>query len=146
MIYFSTVGTLEGLSHYNEFLTGWFELIGDLLESQNQKSNYPVFFGDFYDGKVESEKLPKLYNEISNIWEKLNGIPVDFKRIYDDSYFKLVPDLENQIKKNAKNYGEVFLLLYTNENFFYCILELLKFAIRYKSDIEIVNKIGPNGI
>jgi len=92
------------------------------------------------------EKLPTLLDEVNQIWEELKNIPVDINRIYNDQYFKKVFDLDNQINKQAKNYGEVFMSMYTHEDFFYCILLIIQFAIEIKSNIEIENKIGPNGI
>jgi hypothetical protein len=146
MIYLKKIGGSVGLCHYPDFLTGWFELIEELLEPQGQGKRFSVFFGDFYDGKVSIEKLPILLLELKQIWEELKDIPVDFERIYSDKYFKNVPDLDNQINKKAKSYGEVFLEMYVHENFFYCLILYIEFAIEFKSDIEIQNRIGPNGI
>ena len=146
MIYFEITGGLIGVCHYPDFLTGWFELIGELVEPQGHGKKYPVFFGDFYAGKVSYDKLPQLLTEVKEIWGQLKHTPLNIDRIYSDKYFKNVPDLDNQIKKEATNYGDVFWEMYGHEDFFYCLVLTIGEAMGYQSDLKILNKIGPNGI
>ncbi len=147
MIYIEVGPMALGICNYPPFLTGYFELLQELLGGKKlANEKFPIFFGNFYEGEVKPLQRNEFIIELKELKKELLDISIDFKKIYKNENFKSVPDLDNQLNKEAKSFGEVFLDCYNKTEIIDYLLMNIEGSIKFEWGIEIINRIGPNGL
>jgi hypothetical protein len=121
---------------HSSFLNSFFDTIHYHLEKEDWGSKYPLFFQDFYNGKVRWQDAPSLIKMLNEIREQLKSFkPSDI--IWDIEDLSKRPPWGDNISHDITSLSNYFRTSNGAHDLFDVIIEALQKGYEIKSDIEI---------
>jgi hypothetical protein len=120
----------------SSFLNAFFSTVAGLLENSNPGSVFPVIGIDFYNGKIDTDKLDQALNELQSIRSELMKFSPNAVIWSLEDRSKLPPWGKN-ISPEISSMANYFVTS-TGKDMFEVFFEILDHAIKTQRSIEIV--------